>query len=94
MALLEFYCEPCKRRFEQISSSDDPTRGQCPHCEGKETKRLISVFAVGGQGDLRESTLHGCHDHDHLTGDRYDGSGGEDHSHEHSHDHGSGHDHD
>lgn len=85
MALLEFFCEPCNRRFEQISSSDDPERGRCPSCKGDQTRKLISVFAVGGRGDLRESTLHGCHDHDHLTGDRYDG--GQDHGHDHGHDH-------
>lgn len=62
MALFEYYCENCKEKFEQITSKDDPNQGQCPKCQQKKTKKLISVFAVSGRGDLRESTLHGCHD--------------------------------
>ncbi len=84
MALYEFYCDPCKSKFEQITSSSDPDQGKCPKCQGKKTRRMISKFAVGGQGDLRETTFHGCHDN-------FDGvSGGHDH---HDH-HGHGHDHD
>lgn len=62
MALLEFHCDSCKFKFEQITSEGDPDRGRCPKCQKMETRRLISRFAVGGQGDLRESTVHGCHD--------------------------------
>ncbi|MGK5086157.1 zinc ribbon domain-containing protein [Bdellovibrionota bacterium FG-2] len=61
MALYEFFCESCKSKFEQITSSTDPDQGTCPKCHGKQTRKLISAFAVGGQGDLRESTQHGCH---------------------------------
>lgn len=63
MVLLEFYCEPCKCQFEQITHDQDPDRGKCPKCQGKKTRKLISRFRIGGQGDLRESTLHGCHDY-------------------------------
>ena len=62
MALYEFYCEGCKAKFEQLTSSSDPDKGKCPKCNGNDTHRLISRFAVGGQGDLRETTMHGCHD--------------------------------
>lgn len=62
MALYEFYCDSCKSKFEQITSSTDPDQGKCPKCQGNHTHKLISRFAVGGQGDLRESTMHGCHD--------------------------------
>jgi len=61
MAIYEYYCETCQIRFEQITSSSDPDMGKCPKCKQKNTKKLISQFAVGGRGDLRESTLHGCH---------------------------------
>lgn len=60
MALYEFYCETCQSQFEQITSSSDPGMGKCPKCHDKNTRKLISRFAVGGQGDLRESTVHGC----------------------------------
>ena len=62
MALYEYYCETCRKPFEQITSSTDPDAGKCPKCLEKNTRKLISAFRVGGRGDLRESTMHGCHD--------------------------------
>ncbi|MGE0614442.1 MAG: zinc ribbon domain-containing protein [Bacteriovoracia bacterium] len=64
MAMYEYYCDGCKLKFEQITSSTDPDQGKCPKCQKKNTKKLISKFAVAGQGDLRESIIHGCHDVD------------------------------
>lgn len=62
MALLEFYCEACQTKFEQLTSDSDPDRGKCPKCQGKNTRKLVSSFRVAGRGDLRESTFyHGCH---------------------------------
>jgi len=79
MALYEYYCDSCSKKFEQITSSTDPDQGKCPKCQGKNTRRLISCFAVGGRGDLRESTMHGCHGcHVPATG--------ESHGHGHGHD--------
>lgn len=67
MALYEFYCDHCNKKFEQITRAGAEDMGECPTCRSRETRRLISKFAVGGQGDLRESTLHGCHDNDDGT---------------------------
>ncbi len=79
MALYEYYCSGCQLKFEQITHSQDPDQGKCPKCGKKGAQKLISKFAVGGQGDLRESTMHGCHDAQvGLDGD---------HSHDHHHDH-------
>lgn len=78
MALFEYFCKPCKLKFEQIVSSGSKDAGVCPKCGNKKSEKLISKFAIGGQGDQRESTLHGCHE-------GYDGV-----THAHSHD--SGHD--
>jgi putative FmdB family regulatory protein len=62
MALYEYFCKECKHQFEQITSSTDPDQGKCPKCgENKNTERLISAFRIAGRGDLRESTMHGCH---------------------------------
>jgi putative FmdB family regulatory protein len=63
MPLYEYVCNSCKTAFEQITSSTDPDQGKCPKCHGKDTKRTLSSFRIAGQGDLRESTFHGCHDH-------------------------------
>src|SRR4051812_6454308 len=101
MALYEYFCEPCQASFEQLNFSDeDPEMGQCPRCRGKKTRKLISKFAVGGRGDLRESTMHGCHDCNvSLPGEQgahsestSDSASGHDHPGHHDH-HGSGHDH-
>jgi putative FmdB family regulatory protein len=61
MPLYEYWCQQCQVRFEQITSLLDSEPGKCPQCETLDTQKLLSVFAVGGRGDLRESTLHGCH---------------------------------
>lgn len=79
MPLFDYYCRSCNQRFEQVVDSrgeHDPEAGRCPHCGDKKSDRLISRFAVGGRGDLRESTFHGCHEH-------FDGLPHSDYSHEH-----------
>jgi putative FmdB family regulatory protein len=71
MPWYEYVCEGCGGKFEEISSASTSAdqRGCCPRCGTNEkSRRLISRFAVGGQGDLRESTMHGCHDHSHEEG--------------------------
>lgn len=60
MALFEYYCEICQFQFEEVGSHIPEENGKCPKCKDKNTKKLISRFSVGGQGDLRESTMHGC----------------------------------
>lgn len=62
MVLYEYFCEECALVFEQITSNSDPEQGKCPKCSVKTHQKLISQFAVGGRGDLRESTMHGCHE--------------------------------
>ena len=79
MALHEYLCESCQHRFEHLTSGMEPNPGHCPKCKSAQTRRLISVFRVGGRGDLRESTFHGCHDHDLASAD---------HNHRDAHDHG------
>jgi putative FmdB family regulatory protein len=83
MALYEFHCEDCRKNFEQLTSSGDQDQGVCPACRGRNTRKLISRFAVGGQGDLRESTFHGCHDARVPLGPQCDS--GPDHSGDHNH---------
>lgn len=75
--MFEYFCGGCQAKFEQIVGFSDPDKGKCPKCNGYKTQRLVSRFAVGGQGDLRESTMHGC---DHPSHD-FEGSSG-DHSHD------------
>ncbi len=62
MALYEYLCRSCKAKFEAIQSHADSKSAPCPKCGSKTSDKLVSRFAVGGRGDLRESTMHGCHD--------------------------------
>ena len=76
MPLYEYYCDTCKIKFEQIVTDSDEDAGKCPKCKTKNTEKLISTFKVGGRGDLRESTMHGCHE-------GYHGPGIDEHGHKH-----------
>jgi putative FmdB family regulatory protein len=60
MTLHEYFCETCQVKFEQIVSASEMNSGKCPKCHGLDTKKLLSLFSIGGRGDLRESTMHGC----------------------------------
>ena len=71
MALYEFLCEKCRHRFEQISNFSEIDQVSCPNCATPKSRKLISSFRVAGRGDLRESTFHGCHDHQ-VTGPNHD----------------------
>ncbi len=68
MPLYEFFCTPCKKRFETlINSSESSDQAPCPKCGELSSEKLISRFSITGQGDQRESTMHGCHEHYHGT---------------------------
>lgn len=59
--LYEYACQSCSHRFEERVSSHEAPAPACPECGKEEVLKQISRFAVSGQGDLRESTMHGCH---------------------------------
>jgi putative FmdB family regulatory protein len=76
--LYEYACPSCSHRFEERVSTHESPAPDCPQCGAKEAKRQISRFAVSGQGDLRESTMHGCHGpfyNDGKSGNEGHGSG-------------------
>ena len=86
MPLFEFQCLDCKAEFELIIHASDTPR--CTHCKSIKLKKLISKFKVGGRGDLRESTDHGCH------GPVFTPDGKSEHGHDHhGHHHDDHHDH-
>ncbi|MEK6706412.1 MAG: zinc ribbon domain-containing protein [Bdellovibrionota bacterium] len=71
MPLYEFLCENCKYRFEQLTSFADSDQGNCPKCNNKNIKKLISAFAVGGHETYSDNKFHGCGNCE------FGGSGGE-----------------
>ncbi|MFN7685142.1 MAG: FmdB family zinc ribbon protein [Oligoflexia bacterium] len=72
--LYEYACPKCQTRFEERVSRHDSPAPPCPQCGEKNPLKQLSRFAVAGQGDLRESTLHGCH-----GPHRHDGDNGHGH---------------
>lgn len=56
MPLYEYLCSNCQARFEvlrTLGQADDPA--SCPHCHSSETRRLISIFALGkGEGGVTQ----------------------------------------
>jgi putative FmdB family regulatory protein len=68
MPLYDFRCEKCPHDFEEMAASGGPAP-VCPKCgSADQVKRQVSGFRVGGRGDQRESTQHGCHDATPSTG--------------------------
>jgi putative FmdB family regulatory protein len=46
--IYEFACRDCERRFEElVKVNGSSPAAACPHCGSSDTKRLLSVFAVG-----------------------------------------------
>jgi len=48
MPLKEYECQGCRKRFEVILSLNEPDPSSCPHCGGKELKRILGTFKIGG----------------------------------------------
>jgi putative FmdB family regulatory protein len=47
--IYEFECANCRKRFEELfRSSSDVKAPPCPKCKGRKTRRLLSVFGMGG----------------------------------------------
>jgi len=47
MPLYEYKCKKCGKRFEKVVSiSEADKKPECPHCSGKDTEKLLSVFAA------------------------------------------------
>jgi putative FmdB family regulatory protein len=46
MPFYEYQCEKCGKRFEKLISISQADKKQtCPNCGGKNTKKILSVFA-------------------------------------------------
>jgi len=48
MPLYEYECQQCGRQFEALVRGT--AKPACPSCQGTDLTRLLSVFAVGGNG--------------------------------------------
>lgn len=47
MPLYEYQCRKCGKQFEKVVSMSEADQKQsCPYCNGKNTEKLLSVFAA------------------------------------------------
>ena len=50
MPIYEYRCEQCGTHFEELRSSGAAAQVRCQQCNGRRVTRLLSAFAVGGDG--------------------------------------------
>ena len=50
MPIYEYRCEHCGSQFEELTSSAGAAQVRCRQCNGRRVTRLLSAFAVGGNG--------------------------------------------
>jgi len=50
MPIYEYRCEHCGAQFEELTSAAAATQVRCRQCNGRRVTRLLSAFAVGGDG--------------------------------------------
>ncbi len=49
MPIYEYRCQACEDRFEVLTSYAERDRSQaCPACSSRETRVLVSTFAMAG----------------------------------------------
>lgn len=53
MPLYEYQCKKCGKQFEKVVSISEADQKQgCPYCNGKNTEKLLSVFAAKSSSSL------------------------------------------
>jgi putative FmdB family regulatory protein len=60
MPIYEYACESCNGKFEHLARKMSSTiasdeKVKCPDCGSEQTRRALSVFAVGGEGGAKTS---------------------------------------
>lgn len=48
MPIFEYSCRKCSHRFEAIVFGAEAP--ECPDCRSRDLQKLLSTFAVGGEG--------------------------------------------
>lgn len=55
MPIYEYACSTCGHEFEALVRAD--TTAQCPSCNSKELRKLLSVFATAGAATQSERAM-------------------------------------
>ena len=58
MPLYDYRCESCGKEFEVLRRRGDDSTEACPDC-GREARKQLSAFAVGGGADSTSSVTTG-----------------------------------
>ncbi len=57
MPMYEYSCKECGEIFEKLVRLSDSDREiKCPKCGAYKTKRLFSVFGIGGDVNVKDSS--------------------------------------
>lgn len=59
MPIYEFHCQKCGQDFETLVFKSDE-KVNCPSCDSKKVKRLMSGFAHKSEGGKMVSSHSGC----------------------------------
>jgi len=60
MPLYEFKCRACGRRFEALVRIGRENEVCCAGCGGRDVRKLVSAFGIGGAASRLKSSGSGC----------------------------------
>jgi putative FmdB family regulatory protein len=60
MPIYEFVCRSCGLRFEALVRLGKDGEVGCQACGGKEVRKLVSSFGIGGGGSRLKESSAGC----------------------------------
>ncbi|MDP2915756.1 MAG: zinc ribbon domain-containing protein [Candidatus Aminicenantes bacterium] len=60
MPLYEFTCQACGRRFEALVRISRENEVCCAACGGRDVRKLVSAFGIGGGASRLKSSGSGC----------------------------------
>jgi putative FmdB family regulatory protein len=58
MPIYEFHCRNCHEDFEVIMSTRDAA-GECPHCQSRDTERIVSFTHYRNADHWEKDMLNG-----------------------------------
>ncbi|OGG95154.1 MAG: hypothetical protein A2527_08255 [Candidatus Lambdaproteobacteria bacterium RIFOXYD2_FULL_50_16] len=62
MPLFDYHCDQCGQTFTELRKGEQKDQPiDCPSCGSTQTQRLVTSFALGGQGGSTSKTASpGC----------------------------------
>jgi putative FmdB family regulatory protein len=61
MPIFDFECSDCGNKFDLLIANKDKNKVQCPTCESRNVKQLLSVFATtSSSSSVPQNSCQGC----------------------------------